>query len=93
MTRFQARLLLCVFLTALLLRVGLAMRVPSMAHPDEIFQTQEAAHRLAYGYRIVTWEGRDERNLTIYDNCRCCSVTGVDGERRSHCLFTATVLV
>jgi phosphatidylinositol glycan class B len=51
--------LLCVFLLALLLRVGEAMRTPSLAHPDEIFQTQEPAHRLAYGYGIITWEWRD----------------------------------
>ncbi|HEV2964140.1 MAG TPA: mannosyltransferase, partial [Candidatus Angelobacter sp.] len=50
--------LFCVLLLALLLRVGAAMRVPSMAHPDEIFQTQEPAHRLAYGYGIITWEWR-----------------------------------
>ncbi|HEY6350990.1 MAG TPA: mannosyltransferase [Candidatus Angelobacter sp.] len=51
--------LVFVFLVALLLRVGVAMRVPSLAHPDEIFQTQEPAHRLAYGYGIITWEWRD----------------------------------
>lgn len=51
--------LLCVFLIALLLRVGVAMRVPSVAHPDEVFQTQEPAHRLAFGYGVITWEWRD----------------------------------
>jgi hypothetical protein len=55
----RAYFLLCVFLLALLLRVGAAMRVPSLAHPDEVFQTQEPAHRLAYGYGIITWEWRD----------------------------------
>jgi hypothetical protein len=29
-----------------------------MHHADEIFQTQEPAHRLAYGYGVVTWEWR-----------------------------------
>jgi hypothetical protein len=29
-----------------------------MFHADEIFQTQEPAHRLAYGYGVVTWEWR-----------------------------------
>src|SRR5215470_8748103 len=55
----RAWFLICVFLIALLLRVGVAMRAPSLAHPDEIFQTQEPAHRLAYGYGIITWEWRD----------------------------------
>jgi GPI mannosyltransferase 3 len=45
-------------LMALLLRVGTALRSPSLVHPDEIFQTQEPAHRLAYGYGVVTWEWR-----------------------------------
>lgn len=44
---------------ALLLRISVAMRAPSLAHPDEIFQTEEPAHRLAYGYGIITWEWRD----------------------------------
>jgi hypothetical protein len=55
----RAYLLACVFLVALLLRVGVAVRVPNLVHPDEVFQTQEPAHRLAYGYGIVTWEWRD----------------------------------
>ena len=29
------------------------------SHPDEIYQTQEQAHRLVYGYGIVPWEFRD----------------------------------
>lgn len=48
-----------IFVIALLLRVGVAMQVPTLAHPDEVFQTQEPAHRLAYGYGIVTWEWRE----------------------------------
>src|SRR5262249_4847103 len=55
----RAYLLACVFLVALLLRVGVAVRVPNLVHPDEVFQTQEPAHRLAYGYGIITWEWRD----------------------------------
>ncbi len=55
----RAYLRLLLFLLALLLRVCVAMRAPSLAHPDEVFQTQEPAHRLAYGYGIVTWEWRD----------------------------------
>ncbi len=47
--------------TALLLawtvRVGLSFR-HGIIHPDEIFQMEEPAHRLAFGYGIVTWEWR-----------------------------------
>src|ERR1700722_419962 len=45
--------------TALLLRIVTNVQSSNIAHPDEIFQTQEPAHRLAYGYGIVTWEWRD----------------------------------
>jgi len=41
------------------LRLGLAIHFPNLFHPDEIFQTLEPAHRLAYGYGIVTWEWMD----------------------------------
>jgi hypothetical protein len=43
---------------ALGIRVGFAIRRPNLFHPDEIFQTLEPAHRLAYGYGIITWEWR-----------------------------------
>lgn len=42
-----------------LLRVNEAFSSSALAHPDEIFQTLEPAHRLAYGYGIITWEWRD----------------------------------
>lgn len=51
-------LLLLFFFAALVLRVGLAVHFPSVPHPDEIFQTQEPAHRLAYGYGVIYWEWR-----------------------------------
>jgi hypothetical protein len=44
---------------ALGLRIGLALRFPSINHPDEIFQTLEPAHRLAYGYGVSSWEWRE----------------------------------
>jgi GPI mannosyltransferase 3 len=40
------------------IRIGLAIYFPSILHPDEIFQTLEPAHRLAYGYSVTTWEWR-----------------------------------
>ena len=51
-------LLPLVLLAAFVLRVSDAMRSPTLIHPDEVFQTQEPAHRLAYGYGGITWEWR-----------------------------------
>ena len=45
-------------LIGLFLRVGAAIRFPNVNHTDEIFETQEPAHHLAYGYGVVTWEWR-----------------------------------
>ncbi len=44
--------------SALLLRVGLAIGRPNIFYPDEIFQTLELAHRLAFGYGVISWEWR-----------------------------------
>jgi hypothetical protein len=56
----SVRLLFLAFLlVGLFLRVGAAIRFPNEDWPDEIFQTQEPAHRLAYGYGVVTWEWRE----------------------------------
>jgi hypothetical protein len=46
-------------LLALLLRVGCALAFPNIFWADEILQTQEPAHRLAFGNGMVTWEFRD----------------------------------
>ena len=43
---------------AFVLRVGLAVRYPAGVSIDEIFQTLEPAHRLAYGIGVTTWEWR-----------------------------------
>lgn len=51
-------LLIAIFLIALLLRVGVAIHFPSMEWGDEIFNSLEPAHHLAYGYGIVVWEWR-----------------------------------
>ena len=54
-----AQLILTFFLLiGIFLRVGAALRLPNLYHADEIYQTQEPAHRLAYGYGVVTWEWR-----------------------------------
>ncbi len=52
-------LLLIIVCVGMVLRVNEALKTSSLAHPDEIFQTLEPAHRLAYGYGVVTWEWRD----------------------------------
>ncbi|MTJ52013.1 mannosyltransferase [Anabaena sp. UHCC 0253] len=44
---------------ALILRVGISLKFPNIFWADEIFQTQEPAHRLVFGNGIVTWEFRD----------------------------------
>lgn len=60
-TRPSARLrpaalaLPAILILALGLRL-LAAWVPSIHHPDEIFQYLEPAHRLVFGYGTVTWE-------------------------------------
>lgn len=51
-------LLLVIALVALALRVGTAIQIPSLAHPDQVFQTMEPAHRLAFGYGVKPWEWR-----------------------------------
>ncbi|MEA5552992.1 mannosyltransferase [Anabaena cylindrica UHCC 0172] len=44
---------------ALILRVGMALKFRNIFWADEIFQSLEPAHRLAFGNGIVTWEFRD----------------------------------
>ena len=43
---------------AFALRIGLAVGSPNIFFPDEIFQTLEPAHRLVYGYGVISWEWR-----------------------------------
>ena len=59
-------LLLGILLLGLFLRIGAALRFPNTFHADEIFQTQEPAHRLAYGYGVVTWEWRRGVRSWVY---------------------------
>jgi phosphatidylinositol glycan class B len=50
---------LLIFLAiALFLRLAVFVSFPSIYWADEIFQTQEAAHRLAYGTGVIPWEYR-----------------------------------
>jgi GPI mannosyltransferase 3 len=58
-SRLHVCLLLLAFLAlGLILRVGVAVRSPNVEWADEIYQVQEPAHRLAYGYGVITWEWR-----------------------------------
>ncbi|AFZ57949.1 mannosyltransferase [Anabaena cylindrica FACHB-243] len=52
-------LLIILIIFALILRVGMALKFPNIFWADEIFQSLEPAHRLAFGNGIVTWEFRD----------------------------------
>ena len=44
---------------ALGLRIALAIHFPNVNHPDEVYQSLEPAHKLAYGYGVTTWEWRE----------------------------------
>jgi hypothetical protein len=52
-------LVFALLLLAFALRAGLALAYPTVDWPDEIFQTTEPAHRLAFGNGVVTWEWLD----------------------------------
>ena len=52
------QILLAVLAFALALRVGAGLASPNELWPDEVFQTMEQAHRVAFGPGIVPWEFR-----------------------------------
>ena len=52
-------MVIAIFVVALLLRVGAAIHFPSIEWADEIFNSLEPAHHLAYGYGVVVWEWRE----------------------------------
>jgi len=54
----KSHYLLIFLVVAFALRLGRFLILPSIYFPDEIFQTQEVAHRLAYGYGVITWDQR-----------------------------------
>jgi hypothetical protein len=51
--------LAAIFCISFGLRLGAAVLLPNIHHPDEIFQSLEQAHRVVFGYGIVPWEFRD----------------------------------
>jgi GPI mannosyltransferase 3 len=58
-SRAEIFLLIIIAVVGIALRIHESLRITSLMHPDEIFQTLEPAHRLAYGYGVITWEWRD----------------------------------
>jgi hypothetical protein len=55
-TTRPALILLAVLAAGFLFRFLPLLIWPSISHPDEMFQTLEQGHRLAYGYGLVPWE-------------------------------------
>lgn len=51
--------LLVIAVAAIVVRVAVALAFPNVAWPDEVFQTAEQAHRLAFGDGLVPWEFRE----------------------------------
>lgn len=45
-----------ILVVAALARIVAVVRFPNLAHPDEIFQVMEQAHRVVFGYGTVPWE-------------------------------------
>lgn len=58
--------LIAVLLLAMGLRLALVFAHPTLDWPDEVFQTTEPAHRLAFGNGVVTWEWRDSTRNWIF---------------------------
>src|SRR5579862_8021628 len=57
--RSPAMLLLACLIVGFMIREIVALYYPSLEWGDEIFNSLEPAHRLAYGYGIVVWEWRE----------------------------------
>jgi len=45
-------------LVGLVLRIAFSLTADNLYHPDEVFQYLEPAHRLVFGYGLITWEYR-----------------------------------
>lgn len=55
-----------VLLVSLLLRSLIPLWLPNLYYPDGLYQTREPAHRIAYGYGVVTWEYRDGARSLVF---------------------------
>jgi hypothetical protein len=58
MTRRHLWTLAAILGFAFAIRVIVALAMPNVVWPDEIFQSMEQGHRLAFGYGVVPWEFR-----------------------------------
>ena len=58
-SRVRAATIAAILVVAALPRVWAAVWDQGLFWPDEIFQTLEPAHRLAFGYGFVSWEFQD----------------------------------
>jgi GPI mannosyltransferase 3 len=57
--RSEKLALLGVLALAFILRLLPALYLPTIHHPDEVFQYLEQGHRWVFGYGVVPWEYRD----------------------------------
>lgn len=51
------------------LRVRETLSISHLLHPDEVFQTLEPAHRLAFGVGVISWEWRDGIRSWVFPAC------------------------
>ena len=58
-------ILLSILIVCFALRLGIAWRLPSIHHADEIYQVAEQAHRSVHGFGIVPWEFRTASRAAI----------------------------
>ena len=82
-------------LLALLFRVGVACAFPNLLWPDEVFQTLEQAHRLAFNNGIVPWEFRDGTRSWIFPGILAgvMGITAWMGEGSSGYLTGVTIFL
>lgn len=56
---YRRAVLLAILAGAFALRLGLAVRLPTIHYADEVYQVAEPATRALHGYGIVSWEFRE----------------------------------
>jgi hypothetical protein len=71
-------ILLALMLLGFFLRVGAFLRFPNVNDTDEILETQEPAHHLAYGYGVVAWEWRQGARSWVLPGFLAAVMRGTD---------------
>ncbi len=66
LSSFARRALFSLLAAAVILRVSLALALPNMLWFDEVIETLEQGHRLAFGYGLVPWEFRTGTRSWIF---------------------------